>query len=53
MEGEDGRPAGGPCAVEGHVQDAMWGVDAVLLERENARGFYSFICLPKQNIDFK
>lgn len=53
MEGEDSRPAGGPCAVEGHVQDAMWGVDAVLLERENSRGFYSFICLPKQNIDFK
>ncbi len=33
MEGEDGRPAGGSCAVEGHVQDTMWGLDTVLLER--------------------
>lgn len=31
MEGEDGGPAGGSCAVEGHVQDTMRGLDTVLL----------------------
>lgn len=33
MEGEDGRPSGGSCAVEGHVQNTMRGLNAVLLER--------------------
>lgn len=38
MEGEDRRPAGGSCAVEGHMQDAMWGLNTVLLEREEVPG---------------
>lgn len=38
MEGEDGGPAGGSCAVQGHVQNAMRGLDAVLLNATQAEG---------------
>lgn len=38
VEGEDGGPAGGPCAVQGHVQDAVWGLNAVLLNATQAEG---------------
>lgn len=34
VEGEDGRPAGGSCAVQGHMQDAMRGLNIVLLDGE-------------------
>lgn len=34
VEGEDGRPAGGPCAMEGHVEDAVRGLNTVLLQRD-------------------
>lgn len=39
MEGEDGRPAGGSCAMQGHVQDTMWGLNTVLLDRRCIRNF--------------
>lgn len=39
MEGEDSRPAGGPCAVEGHVQNAVRGLNAVLLQGEKKSRF--------------
>lgn len=32
MEGEDSGPAGGSRAVEGHVQNAVRGLNAVLLQ---------------------
>lgn len=38
VEGEDGGPTGGPCAVQGHVQDAVWGLNAVLLNATQAEG---------------
>lgn len=34
VEGEDGRPAGGPCAMEGHVQDPVRRLNTVLLQRD-------------------
>lgn len=34
VEGEDSGSTGGPRALEGHVQNAMWGLHTVLLERE-------------------
>lgn len=37
VEGEDGRPAGGSRAMEGHVQDTVRGLDAVLLQRDHTR----------------
>lgn len=33
MEGEDSGPTGGSRAMEGHVQDAMWSLNTVLLEK--------------------
>lgn len=34
MDGEDCRPAGGSCAMEGHMQNTMRGINTVLLQRE-------------------
>lgn len=34
VEGEDGRPAGGPCAMEGHMQDPVRRLNTVLLQRD-------------------
>lgn len=44
MEGEDGRPAGGPCAMEGHMQDPVRRLNAVLLQRDvfGVKGKLSF-----------
>lgn len=33
VEGEDSGPTGGSRAMEGHVQDAMWSLNTVLLEK--------------------
>lgn len=52
MEGEDGRPAGGSCAVESHVQDAMWGLDTVLLRGGKGKDLEDnaiFVCTPTQD----
>lgn len=46
MEGEDGRPAGGSCAMQGHVQDSMWGLNTMLLDRRCIRNFI----ILKQNV---
>lgn len=44
VEGEDGRPAGGPCAMEGHMQDPVRRLNAVLLQRDafGVKGKLSF-----------
>lgn len=34
VEGEDGGPAGGPGAVEGHMQDTVRGLDTMFLQRD-------------------
>lgn len=34
VEGEDGRPAGGPGAMEGHMQDTVRGLDTMFLQRD-------------------
>lgn len=52
MEGEDGRPAGGSCAVESHVQDTMWGLDTVLLRGGKGKDLEDnaiFVCTPTQD----
>lgn len=41
VEGEDGRPAGGSCAVQGHVENTVRGLDTVLLE--TARRKHAFL----------
>lgn len=34
VDRQDGGPAGGACALQGHMDDAVGGLDAVLLEGE-------------------
>lgn len=61
VEGEDSGPAGGSRAVEGHVQNAVRGLNAVLLQGGektsdldvSAVRFHSFIFLPQKDKVFK
>lgn len=34
MKGEDGRPASGPGAMEGHMQNTVRGLNTVVLQRD-------------------